>query len=658
MNITEDALSVPAQPVTTVQAASVWEIPREWFAYALLALVAFVLRFAELDTVPPRAGEIPNLLAIWRGQAIDSPLVALAQTVGFQFLGGTVFAGRVLTALAGMAVALSPIAFRDELGRGRAFGLSVLLTTLPPLFITTRSAEGVVWGLLVTAFILRQTLTALQTGQKSRWTAALVGIFSLIVLTEPGGVILAALLVFASVAALIWQDTENELEDPIDEDDTEPEISVSAWANFRAQTRRLPWESGLAIGALVAVAVTTLFFNPNGLSHIGALLQGIVSLFSTATPDNLIGVVLFQLPWTLVLAIGGVWVANREGWPLVDRFFALWTVFALFAAIIIPGLSNAHALFLAVPLCGLASGALAAAFLDDRRRTLWADAESQAGDELAAIYRPSNGRWILGVVVFALLILTSVHFQTIAREFLQVLDGSFASFFTRLQTNAVYVDVRIGILWAFIGTMFLLVGFFLAAGIWGNRATLQGYAVGVLIFLCITQTSTGWYAAVFNADDPVEAWDSPTTGRGYMLLSQTLDDFMMRESFGFSLLPITVVRDAASGVTEDGLLGWLLKDQRVEFVDSLDEARAKPFVIVPDGYFEENLEPDLGGSYVGQKFVLSKAWSPNTLLGADVLTWWLQRQTRSQPYAVQSVTLWVRQDVFEGAPITDLLATP
>ena len=655
----DDALSMTPQTIPAENPTSaVLEIPWEWLAYALLAALVFLLRTAELDTVSPRAGEIPGFLAAWRDQPMSSPLLFWAERVGFGLLGGTVFAGRILTALVGAAVVFSPVLFRSELGRTRAFLLTVLLATLPPLFIASRTSEGVVWTLAVAALMARLTLTAIQTGDKSRWTAALAALVVLILVTEPGAMILALLLGLSVVGALRWADADEQPEEPVDDDDTEPEIVISQWARLRAQRRGLPWESGLALGALITLSISTLFFTPSGLGNVGQLLAGVVSLFTTSNPDNLIGVVVFQLPWTLVLAGAGVWATNREGWSLVDRLFAVWALCALVATLFIPGLTNAHAVFLAVPLCGLASGTLAMVFINARRRSIWAEAEADAGDDLAALYRPSAGRWILGVVVFALLMLTSVHFQTVSREGLQVLDGSLGGVLSRLQSQSVFVDVRIGLLWGFIGLMFLGIGFFLAAGIWGNRTTLQGYALGLLIFLLITQTSTGWYTAVFNADSPIEAWDSPTTGQGYQRLAETLHDFMLRETLAFPLLPITVVRDPASGVTEDGLLGWLLKDQRVEFVDTLGEARAKPFVIVSDATLEANVVPDLGGSYVGQKFVLAKAWNPDTLLGVDVMPWWMQRQTRSKPYPVQTVTLWVRQDVFESVPVGDLLLAP
>lgn len=653
----DDALSGREQPLVeeNQQPVFVWSIPLEFFAYALLALVIFMLRFAELDIIPPRAGELPDLLAAWRGEPLNSPLVFWAQRIGFDLLGETVFAGRFFTVLASVGVVFSPLMFRAELGRGRAFFLTLLLAVFPPLFIASRTAEGVVWTLALAAIAVRLTLTAVRTAHKTHWTFAIATWLTLVLVTESSAIVLALMVVGAGIGALIWHESDEQLDEPFDADDTEPEIKLNTWVQVRAQMPRLPWESGLAIGALITLSISTFLVNFGGLSAVGGLLQGVVGLFNTYTADNPISAVVFYAPLTVIFGIIGVIQVSRSEWTLTDRFFTLWAIWAFFVLLLLPGLTNAHAVLLGVPLCGLASGLLGTVFVNEGWRTVWSDAEAKTGDDIASLYHPSVGRWILGVVIFALILFLSVHVQTLTREILQVLDGSPSGFFARLQSNSVFIDVRVGLLWSFVGAMFLLIGFFLGAGIWGNRTTAQGYLLGFFVFLLISQISAGWYTAVFKADNPVEAWDTPATGRGYAALVQTLDDFMMREASGFTLLPITVVRDASMGVSEDGLLGWMLKNQRVTFVDTLAEASTKPIVIVPDSVIGESLVPDLGGSYVGQRFVLAKAWSPTTLLGADFLPWWLQRQTRTVAYPVQSVTLWVRQDVFESLPISDLL---
>lgn len=648
-NADDIALVAPRQPDRADRVgAGVVSFRCEWVAYALLALVVFALRVAELDTVPPRTGEVTGLLAAWNGDPSPSPLTFWAQRIGFGLMGGTELAGRLFTALAGAAVVFAPLAFRRELGAGRAFLMSLLLGVMPPLFIASRTSEGIVWALLVSAVVLRLALWAYQTGSRALWSAALVALAVLALLTDSTGPLLAVMLMVAGVTAAGWAQAASE-------EDLDPDLDEPAPRHgdqLAAQLRRLPWDSGLAIGALVVVVTSTLFFTfPNGFGNVGQLLAGTVGLFSNNLPDSPLGAAVFHLPLTVVLAVAGIWVATRSGWSLVDRFWTVWLSLALLVLLLLPGLNNAAAVLLGVPLCGLAASALTAAFYTDPRQSIWVQVEADRGDELASLSLPAAGRWILAPVLFALLLMLSVHFQTLTREFIQVSDGTVFGLVSRIQTRAASPDVNVALLWAFIGSMFVLVGFFLAATIWGNRTSLQGYALGALAFLVVMQVSAGWYTAVFNANDPVEAWDDPVTGRGYALLDQTLADLRLRETLGFPYLPITVVRDPATGVSEDGLLGWLLKDERITFVDSLDAARTAPIVIVSDGYFEDTLEPDLGGSYVGQRFVLARTWTPASLLNADVLAWWFQRRTRAQPFASQSVTLWLRQDVFEGIPL-------
>jgi len=144
---------------------------------------------------------------------------------------------------------------------------------------------------------------------------------------------------------------------------------------------------------------------------------------------------------------------------------------------------------------------------------------------------------------------------------------------------------------------------------------------------------------------------------GYALLERSIFDLSFRESQGFPLLPITVLREPATGLTQDGMIGWMLRDQsNVRWVDSIAEAATAPIVIAPDiGTDPEAVLPDLGGSYVGQPFIITKKWTPDSLVGLDFLTWFLQRRVRVAPVSGLAVTLWVRQDVFDSRPIEDLL---
>jgi hypothetical protein len=159
------------------------------------------------------------------------------------------------------------------------------------------------------------------------------------------------------------------------------------------------------------------------------------------------------------------------------------------------------------------------------------------------------------------------------------------------------------------------------------------------------------------ADSPLEPWHNEATGQAYSLLEDTLAELDFREAQGLPLLRLTVVRNRETGQTEDGLLGWALRHYpNVRYVDTLAEAATEPIVIAPDLTLNsEGEQPDLGGSYVGQRFILTRVWTPGSMIGFDFLAWFLQRQVRVQPAPMQTVALWVRQDVFDSKPIEDLL---
>ena len=65
--------------------------------------------------------------------------------------------------------------------------------------------------------------------------------------------------------------------------------------------------------------------------------------------------------------------------------------------------------------------------MEDTAQTLWID------DFLEGESNTSNmGKWILGLLVFCLLIMTALHFQIVSRGLLNVPNGSLASLVERL----------------------------------------------------------------------------------------------------------------------------------------------------------------------------------------------------------------------------------
>src|SRR5262249_54563357 len=130
-------------------------IPVEGVAYLALVTLGLVLRLSNVGIIPPGDAEAHQALAAWRvghprgaTHISPSPTLVLAQSFSFTVLGGSEFSARIATVLAGVAVALSPLLFRDLLGRTRAFLFSLLLSFSPVLLLSSRSSSPAIWSTL------------------------------------------------------------------------------------------------------------------------------------------------------------------------------------------------------------------------------------------------------------------------------------------------------------------------------------------------------------------------------------------------------------------------------------------------------------------------------------------------------------------------------
>ena len=176
----------------------------EFVAYLLLALLALALRFAELDIVPMTDAESREALAAWRalypeaaGGVIvpQSPLLFFLHSLSFSLMGATELSARLFTALAGAAVVLLPLLFRDLIGQARALILSVLLACSPVLLAASRFDRPVIWSLLlgVAAVWAYWRYTALRQPIYAVLATALL--VATVLLTEPAGFVMALVLI-------------------------------------------------------------------------------------------------------------------------------------------------------------------------------------------------------------------------------------------------------------------------------------------------------------------------------------------------------------------------------------------------------------------------------------------------------------------------------
>lgn len=589
----------------------------EVVAYAALFALALLLRLAELDTVPLSAAEARGALAAQRlalpgapgeSAAPSSALLLGAQALTFSVLGASPFTARLLTALAGALLVIAPLLFRRLLRPARAFVFSLLLAFSPVALLAAREGSPAVWALLAAAGGLWAVWRCWETRRSGYMLLAAACFAGVTFLTDPAGLWLALLLLAAGALALAWLRA--------DEPDHPGLGELGAWL------RGLPWLALLGAAALTVFTVGTLFaLHLPGLGAVSESLRLALAGLTTAQPDTLpaypLLIVVFYEPATIVFAAAGVWLLGRRSVvSLLDRFLAMWLLLSALAAVFFAGSSAAHALWLVAPLCGLASVTAAELLRADRH----------------PLFRvPAWGRWLLALVIVLLLLILSVNLQAVGRSLLAAPPG--VGFGANVQP--------VNLIWAGIALLLGVLALLLVASLWGGAAALRGGGLGLLAFALVTSLASGWSAAVPNAASPAELWHLRATGHETALLRETLAELSRRETSGFPLLTIY------AQVAEDSPAAWALRDYpNTVFIASASDARAQPVALLP----LQTEPPDLGGSYVGQQFILSRSWNPRNMQAADALAWWLQGRLRAGQAAAEPVVLWLRQDIYDGLP--------
>lgn len=622
----------------------VWTLSLEWIIYLGLIVLAIIFRLAEIDSIPLTPAETSEALAAWRTISpdgdptpeeftTDSPILFGMQRIGFTLLGPTELAARLLTMLAGTALVFTPLLFRDHLGRGRTLLLVVLLAFSPIALLASRTSSPMIWAALGAVIGIYFFSRFWRNANPVDGVSTIVGFGLMLLLSEPGGIMLGLILVIAAVIAVM---SASEM--------------MSESVTPLARVRQLPWATGIPVTILIAAAFATGFMTyTNGLAGIGESLNGFFAGWTQRPPGSpwvypLFTSVYYE-PFLWIFAITAVILMVRQNTlTVIDRFLIAWVIMGVVASIFFIGASADHALWLTLPLAGLATHALLQCFVSVRLPNLWENASED--EDINRLYTVQAGKWIVGFVALGLFMMFALHLQIIARGLLDSAD--LGAFITGLGSNGPR-ELQNSSLWLVITILLLVVSGLLAASVWGNTTTLQGVGLGLLVFMLINGTAAAWSASVFDYDNPAELWHTHATAREAVLMRETMIDLANRETLGHRDLPITVVTDAQSGLTRNGVLAWQLRDFRnTRFVETVEAARASQIVIM----LEVANPPDLGGAYVGQRVYITRNWDPGQLRDLDFLAWWFQRMVRDNPQPDLAVMLWVRRDIYESAPIS------
>jgi len=645
--MTDTFLEQPSVPQDT---SAPWAISYEMIAWGILLLAALLIRVAEIDNVPLSDREAVPAVAAWHvvhpdapgtPAPVSSPIVLWTQVASFTVLGGTEFAARLPMVLAGLGLVLLAFALRERLGREKAFLLALLLACSPIGITASRTGDPAVWVALFGGGLLLAlwNFADFQRMSDAVWAAFLA---AGLILSGVGGIVAGLIVLAAVVAASAWM-VWNHPQDLVLE-----QPGHTPFDHLRAFTGAFPWQqAGLVFVATLVIIATGFWLSPRGLGQLGDVVGGFVSGFwSPSVAHSPIGagflmLVLFD-PLLIVFAIIGAMVLMRQDrFGMRERFLTAWVLIGLLVMIFYRGSSAGAALWITLPLSLLAVEGIAECFVH-RRALIYMFTGFIEEDESLSPDRTQGLKWLTGVVVIALLLMLAFHSQEAGRGLLLIPQGMNLGDAINYMRQPAFSMTIYSMIFLFVVVGFLIVGFFLAASIWGNVNTLQGYGLGLLILMLVSGVGGGWKATARNGTVPGELWQATAVSQNTQFFRETLNDLALRQTRGYPELKITIVTDADQGIDDSGLVAWLVRDYaKTTFVSSLVEAKQQEIVLTAPID-----TPDLGGTYVGQPFVLRTLWTVDRLSPMDVLAWFTLRYIRPDDHDENRAVLWVRSDVF------------
>lgn len=636
--------------------ATQWNISVELVAYIVLAIVALLFRVAELDAVPLNDAEARQALHAWHTVSphtpsefviSNSPINYWMQTFAFATLGGNEFTARWGAVLAGVLLSLSPVLFRERIGITRSFVWSVLLSLLTVPIASSRYADGTTWMMLFTVLTIWMVWRFWYSQKLSDAMWATAFITPMVLLSSPSGIPLFVILL-ASGWLAVWRTALSAPERLDLPGDDILQTSVKRLVEF-------PFVQVAFIPVIVIVMVATgSMLNPSGLSTVSQLINTALTGITQSATDSSVRLGFVALltyePLLIIFAIGGSWLLWKHGdVTYVDRFAVAWASIGSVGLLLYTGATASDAMWVVVPLTLLASYGITELMINRLVVVLWMNNEDTDGDLYSTQFWWA--KWIISLGVLLFLMIFAVHFLEVARGLLTLPPQIGLGEAVTQLFGAQFNEFRYSLLWIVFVMVFSMIGFLLVASFWGNDTTLQGIGLGFVMFMLISGMGGAWNTAVENTDSPADLWHQSKTANDAYLLRDTFFELADRDSQGFPLLGVSVVTDQLGVITNDGLVAWLLRDfSNATFVNSLDAVQGDQIILMAQ---TSVTEPDLGGDYVGQSFILRRNWSVTQLYMMDVLAWWTQGRFRTEQQFEQVSILWLRQDVYDGIPITE-----
>ncbi len=610
-------------------------VPFSWLTveitlWGLLFLAALGLRLLHLDGAPLNSTEARDALAAWRfahGQGAPSttgysPALFSSQWFTFLIFAANDPTARLIPALTGTALVLTPALLRHRLGRLGALATGTLLTLSPTALTLSRTASGdilVALGALLCVCGLWRYLDGL--AQEERTPAASASQFFILsalgtaLMLASGALAYSALIGIGSALAVIA------LVDPESRD-----LLQRGWTTLRATPHVTYYALGALLGGIVLLS-TAFAWHFGGLAGAAALfaqwLNGFVRWPDSLSVSYPALILIFYEPLVLLTGGVGVGLAIARGNPC-SRFMALWAATALLLALIRPGRGPGDVLIILLPLACLGGLALQDLLEGLRHRGHWLN----------------EGVYL--IVTLPLWVFLLFRLATYSTQ-----PGQYA------HINAAFFNVSLPIVLGsvLVAAVLLLVLTAAIASIQGPGPALRGLGVSGIITLLLFTVATTWGISQNRSADPRELLVIEPTATEVRLLRDSLSRVSSEHNGDAHAIDLTVF-------TDDPALNWVLRDfHQARMAEPTETPAFTSAVVAPHALGT----PPLGEDYIGQTFPLRRRWETDDLtcrwnlvqLGFDQVSqldcsalaeWLLFRRSPGLPIE-ERVVLWLRRDL-------------
>jgi len=542
--------------------------------YSFIVILAVVLRFIWLSEFPlsnPEASaalqaaqSTPYASAFFPGayHSVPQPAYEIFTRVLFQIFGAEDIFARLIPALAGILLVLTPLLARKRIGFGHSLLMGFLLT-ISPIFVTlSRTASGTSLSALgLMAFLM----AVIGKGEENKNSTYLIAGFGLGLALTSGPYIFSASLSIG-LGLLLWRIIRSR-----------KKMGERAFSTSVEHLRLILWTSVIAVFSFA--------------TGIGWSIQGIARFFDSAaywirgwsgespfTGLTYLVIIPAYMPMLILLGIFGAWSSFRER----DKLGSLASLVAfvgLLVSLFYPSRQPHDLLWVALPLAYLGSKYLLSIVQNilDRRIT----------------------PWVLAVSLIFIVLAFMAYLQISS---------------TAAQDLPIDIFDAWQVPFAFLTLMFVIASFFGLGWNWISAKLSVNLALFCITF--ILSVSALWRlnftSQVYSAK---ELWRNNVPSQGLRFLVDTVETTSQSSKGVDEGLNVEIIGEAPT------YLIWALREYRPQVGSEGGGLAASPIILVKADKPELILQAD----YVGQTIAIGEKWGWDSILPPDFLKWWVRR---------------------------------